>query len=84
MIGVICADSEKRAVREFFELFKTPWMFWESSGSRDVLVVMSAAALPESFTARLVIAFGAIEMCDDASPGHLATVADGRRHARGR
>ena len=69
MIGVICADSEKRAVREFFELFKTPWMFWEPSGSCDVLVVTSAAAPPESFTARLVIAFGATEMRDDASLG---------------
>ena len=67
MIGVICADSEKSAVREFFELFKTPWMFWESSGSCDVLIVTSAAARPASSTARLVIAFGATEMHDDAS-----------------
>jgi len=27
VIGVICADSEKPAVREFFQLFKTPWVF---------------------------------------------------------
>jgi hypothetical protein len=69
VIGVVCSDSEKPAVREFFQLFKTPWMFWDSSGSCDVLVVTSAGALPESFTARLVIAFGAIEMRDDASLG---------------
>jgi hypothetical protein len=69
VIGVICADSEKPAVGEFFELFKTPWTFWEPSGSCDVLVVTAAAALPESFTARLVIAFGAVEMRDDASLG---------------
>jgi hypothetical protein len=69
VIGVICADSEKSAVREFFELFKTPWMFWESSGSCDVLIVTSAAARPAPSTARLVIAFGATEMCDDASLG---------------
>jgi hypothetical protein len=69
VIGVICADSEKPAVREFFQLFKTPWVVWESSGSYDVLVVTSAAELPESFTARLVIAFGTIEMRDDASLG---------------
>ncbi len=69
MIGVICADSERPAVREFFQLFKTPWVFWESSRSCDVLVVTSAAALPESFTARLVIAFGTIEMRDDVSLG---------------
>lgn len=69
MIGVICADSEKSAVREFFQLFKTPWVFWEPGRPCDVLVVTSAATLPESLTARLVIAFGAIEMRDDASLG---------------
>jgi hypothetical protein len=69
VIGVICADSERPAVREFFQLFKTPWVFWESSRPCDVLVVTSATALPESFTARLVIAFGAIEMRDEASLG---------------
>jgi len=69
VIGVICADSEKPAVREFFQLFKTPWVFWEPGGSCDVLVLTSAAALPESFTARLMIAFGASERRDDASLG---------------
>ena len=69
MIGVICADREKPAVREFFQLFKTPWVFWESSGSCDVLVITSAAARPKSFTARLVIVFGTTEMRDDASLG---------------
>jgi hypothetical protein len=69
MIGVLCADREKPVVREFFQLFKTPWTFWEPGGAWDVLVITGAAALPESFTARLVIAFGATEMRDDASLG---------------
>jgi hypothetical protein len=69
MIGVICADSERPVVREFFELFKTPWMFWEPGGPFDVLIVTSAATLSEPFTARLVIAFGTVEMRDDASLG---------------
>ena len=69
MIGVLCVDREKPAVREFFQLFKTPWTFWESDGACDVLVITGAAALPESTTARLVIAFGATAMRDDASPG---------------
>ena len=84
MISVICADSEKPAVREFFQLFKTPWTFWEPGRPCDVLVVTSAAALPESFTARLVIAFGATEMRDDASLGVSSAIADARRPARGR
>jgi hypothetical protein len=69
VISVICADSERPAVREFFQLFKTPWMFWEPGVPCDVLVVTTATALPESFTARLVIAFSAAEMRDDASLG---------------
>jgi hypothetical protein len=69
VISVICTDSEKPAVREFFQLFKTPWTFWEPDGPCDVLVVTSATAPPESFTARLVIAFAAREMRDDPSRG---------------
>jgi hypothetical protein len=71
VIGVICTDSERPAVREFFQLFKTPWMFWEPGASCDVLIVTSATALPESFTAQLVIAFGATEMRGDAARGVL-------------
>jgi hypothetical protein len=69
MIGVICADGEKPAVREFFQLFKTPWMFWEPGRAYDVLIVTSAATPSGSFTARLVIAFGTVAMRDDASLG---------------
>jgi hypothetical protein len=69
MIGVICAYSEKPAVREFFQLFKTPWTFWEPGVACDVLVVTGAATPPEWCTARLVISFGATEMRDDASLG---------------
>jgi hypothetical protein len=69
VIGVICTDSERSAVHEFFQLFKTPWMFWEPGIPCDVSIVTGAAALPESFTAQLVIAFAAVEMHDDASLG---------------
>jgi hypothetical protein len=72
VIGVICADSEKPAVREFFQLFKTPWTFWEPGGSCDVLIITGDAAVPESCTARLVIAFGTTEMRDDTPPGSIA------------
>lgn len=69
MIGVLCADREKPAVREFFELFKTPWTFWEPGSACDVLVITGAVALPQSLTARLVIACGATAMPSDASLG---------------
>src|SRR5262249_21835567 len=47
-------------------------MFWDSGEGCDVLVVTSTGALPESLTARLVVAFGATEMRDDASLGIAA------------
>jgi hypothetical protein len=69
MIGVICADRERPVVREFFELFKTPWAFWEPGRSYDVVVVTAAVTPPESAAARLVIAFGASETGGDGALG---------------
>ena len=39
MIGVIADASERDVVREFFELFKTPWEFYQSNLQYDVLLV---------------------------------------------
>jgi hypothetical protein len=39
MIGVICKESERRAVEEFFELFKTPWEFHRRDQTYDVVLV---------------------------------------------
>jgi hypothetical protein len=39
MIGVIADASEYDVVREFFELFKTPWEFYQSDRQYDVLLV---------------------------------------------
>jgi hypothetical protein len=70
MIGVLCAPGERPAVREFFELFKTPWTFWEPGRRFEVVIVSSAATPSGAFDARLVIAFSRVEMHDDhASPG---------------
>lgn len=38
MIGVIADASQHDAVREFFELFKTPWEFYRKGESYDVLL----------------------------------------------
>ncbi len=38
MIGVIAKSDEKNIVREFFELFKTPWEFYEAGNFYDVLI----------------------------------------------
>src|SRR5580658_7679014 len=41
MIGVIAKDSETRAAREFFQLFKTPWEFYLPEHCYDVVIVTS-------------------------------------------
>lgn len=39
MIGVISKENEKEAVREFFELFKTPWEFYKRDKTYDVVLL---------------------------------------------
>ena len=39
MIGVISKDSESAAVREFFQLFKTPWEFYVPGRKYDLAIV---------------------------------------------
>jgi hypothetical protein len=48
MIGVLCRDSEREIVREFFEFFKTPWEFYRER--KEYRVVISS--LPDSPAAR--------------------------------
>src|SRR5208283_4339031 len=38
MIGVISDPAEQDVVREFFELFKTPWEFYRRDGQYDVVL----------------------------------------------
>ena len=38
MIGVISKKSEVEIVKEFFELFKTPWEFYQNNRSYDVVL----------------------------------------------
>ena len=38
MIGVVARPGEHVIVREFFELFKTPWAFWREGGRYDVVI----------------------------------------------
>ena len=84
MIGVICADREKPAVREFFQLFKTPWMFWESSGP-----VRCPGRHERGRATRIVHRAARDRLRRDRDArrrpaGCLATIAGTRRHARGR
>jgi len=38
MIGVLCSAGERGVVREFFELFKTPWEFFIEGGNYEVVI----------------------------------------------
>jgi hypothetical protein len=55
MIGVYSGEAEKRIVQEFFELFKTPWEFFDPSKLYDV-VISTRDEMPE-IRASLVIIY---------------------------
>jgi hypothetical protein len=56
MIGVIAPEGQQDVVREFFELFKTPWELYEEGKDYDVLLcTMEVASLP---SARLTVVYG--------------------------
>ncbi len=54
LIGVIANDNEKEIVREFFELFKTPWEFYKKANVYDV-VICSGDPLTNVNTGLLVL-----------------------------
>lgn len=57
MIGVICDPREEPVVREFFQLFKTPWAMFDPSASYDAVIVSGDAQATHYVDARLVIRF---------------------------
>jgi hypothetical protein len=58
MIGVIANPSEHSVIREFFELFKTPWEFYRSERQYEVLICSGDAKLPERLGKLVVIYAG--------------------------
>ncbi|MDE3180150.1 MAG: hypothetical protein KGM47_10900 [Acidobacteriota bacterium] len=65
MIGVIANQLEHPVVREFFELFKTPWEFYRSGRPYDVLLLNGDARLEEN-DAELVLLYAGEQMPFDA------------------
>jgi len=55
MIGVIADHSEQNIVREFFELFKTPWEFYRENRSYEV--VLCAGDCPAGPAERVVLSY---------------------------
>jgi len=56
MIGVMANPSEGEVVREFFELFKTPWEFFRRNRRYEVL--LCAGDVPIEAAAELVLVYG--------------------------
>ena len=67
MIGVYTQNSDRPAVSEFFELFKTPWEFYRPEGKYDVLICCDSEA--PSNSAKLVVIYGAEERVGDREGG---------------
>lgn len=56
MIGIIASPSEEAPVREFFELFKTPWEFYRVGCQYDAVLSTDAAQL-DGITPRLLLVY---------------------------
>src|SRR5512139_1910422 len=67
MIGVACRSEEREIVQEFFELFKTPWEFFDEG--HDYEVVMASAGEMSSLRAPLVVLFGSERCTFDIQTG---------------
>jgi hypothetical protein len=60
VIGVIANPSDECIVREFFELFKTPWEFYREGRRYDIVLCSSDARQP-SVAPKLLIVYGSRE-----------------------
>lgn len=66
MIGIIANPSEHAVVREFFELFKTPWEFYRPDRRYEVLLCAGEGDFPEN-AARLIVVYASHEMPFDVA-----------------
>lgn len=64
MIGVLANSDEEEIVREFFELFKTPWEFCKTGQSYEVIVCTRNASPPSN--AKLVLHYSSKRTSFDA------------------
>lgn len=71
MIGVVADQSEVSVVREFFELFKSPWELHQPGQHYDVLL-SSSDRVPNN-NATLVVIYGSQQNAADESQGSRTT-----------
>lgn len=68
MIGVIATSAEHPVVEEFFELFKTPWEFYEAGRHYDV-VLCTGELPPEEDATGLILVFAGRKLAWDFTVG---------------
>jgi peptidoglycan/xylan/chitin deacetylase (PgdA/CDA1 family) len=67
MIAVLAAEGEHSTVREFFELFKTPWEFYHAGSKCSVLICAGKYIPPNS--AKIVLLYDSQENAFDRANG---------------
>jgi hypothetical protein len=65
MIAIIANPTEHSVVREFFELFKTPWEFYRSEGKYEVIVCAADADF-DRHTAKVTLLYGGQKLTVDS------------------
>jgi hypothetical protein len=78
MIGVIANPDDRAVVSEFFQLFKTPWEFYQNDGRYEVLLCATDSRFDES-TAKLVLIYAGHELPFDAQETMIATRSSSTR-----
>jgi len=56
LIGIITEKENNKIVTEFFQLFKTPWEFYQKGHSYDV--IFTTGELNEDLNVRIIVIFG--------------------------
>jgi hypothetical protein len=79
MIGVIASSSVSDVVREFFELFKTPWEWYRNGIHYDVLLCADDGELMDA-DADLVLVYAGRDLASDSKEG--IEIASRRKECR--
>lgn len=66
MIGVIADASEHHVIREFFELFKTPWELYRSGRRYDVIICSGDGTIPHN-SAKLILIYAGRQISLDTN-----------------
>lgn len=69
MIGVIANPADHNVVREFFELFKTPWEFYRRGAKYDVLLCAGDPVFADGDAAKLVLSYAGRKLEADEERG---------------